>query len=161
MVLLVRPTRTSRLTSSGVKTCTKCDKPGEFYEGRRVCKVCMRSYNRARYHIAHSRMRQVKNSYYERNKDSVIRASRRSKLKTKYGLTQAQVDEMTLSQGGLCAICKKPPSGTYANAKLHIDHSHKTGTIRAMLCSKCNTALGLVGESVEVLHMMIYYLETH
>lgn len=121
----------------------------------------MRSYNRTRYHAIHSKMRQVKNSYYEKNRDSLIKAARKSKLKTKYGLTQAQVDEMTVSQNGLCAICKSLPSGTYANAKLHIDHCHKTGMVRALLCSKCNTALGLVGESVEILHMMIYYLETH
>lgn len=142
------------MISNGVKTCTKCDKPGEFYKGRCVCKVCMRSYNRTRYHAAHSRMRSIKNSYYKNNRDKVIKASLKSKLKTRYGLTQDKVDEMTLRQNGLCAICKK-------RKKLGVDHNHKTGQIRELLCSNCNTAIGLVGEDIAILHMMIYYLETH
>jgi hypothetical protein len=49
-------------------------------------------------------------------------------------------EELYEQQGGKCAICKKPP-GT---RRFHLDHNHKTGEIRGLLCFSCNYKLGFV-----------------
>lgn len=74
----------------------------------------------------------------------------------KYGITMAQFDEILLRQGG-CAICKSPTANRRGH-KMHIDHDHATGKVRGLLCAHCNTALGLVKESVATLVAMIKYL---
>ena len=65
---------------------------------------------------------------------------------------------MTRNQGGTCAICEQFPS---ARTNLGVDHNHTTNTIRGLLCGKCNSALGLVRESPEILTNMLFYLADH
>jgi hypothetical protein len=63
-------------------------------------------------------------------------------LKQKYGLTLAAYRAMEEGQKGLCAMCGKPPTG--GHKKLYVDHDHKTGKIRGLLCSSCNCGLGWI-----------------
>lgn len=70
-----------------------------------------------------------------------------------YGLDPADFDLMVAAQSGVCAICTQP-------RELHVDHDHETGRIRGLLCSNCNTALGLLGEDVDVLIAALAYLLT-
>ena len=53
----------------------------------------------------------------------------------KYGLTPAQYDALVLESCGRCSLCAEP-------ADLVIDHCHRAGTVRALLCETCNIALG-------------------
>lgn len=73
----------------------------------------------------------------------------------KYGITLGDYYDMMFNQSGKCKICDKPSNGT----KLAIDHCHKTGKIRGLLCVKCNALLGLAGDSKETLNNAIKYLE--
>lgn len=59
------------------------------------------------------------------------------------------------AQDGACAICATPrePLG------LVIDHNHKTGKVRGLLCGACNTGIGLLKDSPDVLDAAIEYLE--
>lgn len=82
-------------------------------------------------------------------------AYRKHLLKKKYGLTLDQFDELLASQHGACAICLREQVGM----RLHIDHDHSTGKIRGLLCSNCNTGLGMFGDSVDGLIAAIQYLE--
>lgn len=50
-----------------------------------------------------------------------------------------------------CAICKR-------TNKLHVDHCHSSGNLRGVLCQKCNMALGLLNDDVELLAKAIDYL---
>lgn len=61
-------------------------------------------------------------------------------LRRNYGISEATYQEMLASQSGVCAICKRPPNT--ASGQLHVDHCHKTGAVRKLLCVKCNMALG-------------------
>lgn len=70
------------------------------------------------------------------------------------GVTLEQFKEMQSAQNNLCAICKKAPSGK----RLHIDHCHKTGKIRGLLCYKCNVGIGYFNDSEEMLTAAIKYL---
>lgn len=74
----------------------------------------------------------------------------------KYGLTIEQVNAMLLLQNNACAICKIE---FFGGVRKVIDHNHKTNKVRAILCSYCNTSLGMVRESVETLENMIKYLK--
>ena len=80
-----------------------------------------------------------------------------------YGLTVDQYDEMLTAQGGVCAICNLPEthvsSFTKKIRRLSIDHDHKTGKIRGLLCSSCNRAIGLLGDDAERIKAVLTYLE--
>ncbi|MEU0413022.1 endonuclease VII domain-containing protein [Streptomyces griseorubiginosus] len=79
-------------------------------------------------------------------------AARASHLKRHYGLTEAQRDEMVASQMGLCVICLKAPA-------VHVDHCHKTGRVRGVLCFNCNSAIGKLGDDPDAVRRAAAYLE--
>lgn len=62
------------------------------------------------------------------------------------------------AQDGRCAICGEGPSGSGAAGRLHVDHSHKDGTVRALLCNGCNRGLGYFGDSPDLLMSAVAYL---
>lgn len=82
------------------------------------------------------------------------------KLKNRYGITQKEYDTMSESQNHVCKICKLPKNT--ANKKLAVDHNHKTGQIRGLLCDRCNRAIGLlkVDEGTELLEKAIEYIKS-
>jgi hypothetical protein len=76
-------------------------------------------------------------------------------LQREHGLS---LDEYTVifdKQGGVCAICGGPPS----KKMLVVDHCHKTGKIRGLLCNQCNLNLGGFKDSISNLASAIKYLE--
>lgn len=88
--------------------------------------------------------------------------ARNTSLKYKYGLALDEYRRMLESQGGVCAIC-----GGYESASngkeidsFAVDHNHKTGTVRGLLCRRCNTLLGFAQDDVEILEKAIDYLES-
>lgn len=69
---------------------------------------------------------------------------RKNKLRLQYGMTEDQYAAMYAKQEGACELCKtKVPY-----RKLAIDHSHKTGIVRGLLCGRCNRGLGLIEASL-------------
>ncbi len=64
--------------------------------------------------------------------------SRRSNLLKRYGISWSEYELRLALQNHACAICKKRPKGRL----LCIDHCHKTGKVRGLLCTRCNAALG-------------------
>ena len=81
------------------------------------------------------------------------------------GVDASRYQEMLREQNGVCAICHKPEKhkdGLSGKAKdLAIDHDHTTGAVRALLCSACNTALGLLRDDPALLGVAIAYLHKH
>jgi hypothetical protein len=68
--------------------------------------------------------------------------------------------ELKDKQQGLCAICFKGVSGmSSSKVRLSVDHDHKTGKIRGLLCGACNVGLGHFKDDVSVLKKAIEYLE--
>ncbi len=57
-------------------------------------------------------------------------------LLKKYGITEEQYDELHRKQRGCCAVCGRPSAKW--KARLSVDHDHKTGDIRGLLCAYCN-----------------------
>jgi Recombination endonuclease VII len=70
---------------------------------------------------------------------------RAKSLRQRYGMTLEEYDAKEKQQGGLCAICKKPPLGKHP---LYVDHNHRTGENRGLLCAGCNTLLAGIESSL-------------
>jgi hypothetical protein len=87
--------------------------------------------------------------------------NRRHSLKKTYGITVEQYAEMLAVQDGCCAICKRSESRTRGSRAitLAVDHCHSSGSVRGLLCGRCNTAIGLLQDDVGVLRQAIEYLE--
>lgn len=84
-----------------------------------------------------------------------------AELRKRYGITLEKYTAMLSSQNNSCFICKGQESSLRKNGKpyrLAVDHCHKTGKVRALLCFKCNAALGAANDSIVILNGMISYL---
>src|SRR5580693_8284529 len=81
--------------------------------------------------------------------------SRDTYLRRVYGISEAEYDDLLIHQNGRCAICKElPPEGKL----LCVDHNHRTGSTRGLLCDACNKGVGFLQDSPERLRTAIAYL---
>ena len=83
-------------------------------------------------------------------------------LKSKYGISHQMYSELLKKQDYRCAICQsKDPLNTFQSDKFCVDHCHKTGEVRGLLCNHCNRGIGLFNDSVENLLKAALYLQNH
>lgn len=85
----------------------------------------------------------------------------RGNLRRRYGITATRYYEMLEEQGGVCAVCREPETSLRANGKpkrLAVDHCHKTGQIRGLLCMRCNHTLGRHGDDPNHLEALAAYV---
>ncbi len=75
----------------------------------------------------------------------------------KFGLTLEEWNKLFLEQNGCCKICNVHSSSL--KRRLCVDHCHKTGKIRGLLCDSCNLILGKAADSVEILQKLVLYLQ--
>jgi hypothetical protein len=130
------------------RTCIKCEMikpfPVDFYQKPtgtygRICRPCV---------IAENKDRDAKPDAADQR--------RNYHLQSLYGITSLEYEEMLVAQGGVCAICGKPPT----TKRLSVDHDHTTGRIRGLLCIHCNfRVLGRL-TNIELLRSAANYLET-
>jgi Recombination endonuclease VII len=83
--------------------------------------------------------------------------NRETHLKNKFGMSSEYYDLMLSEQGGVCYICKEPPLGK----RLAVETCHSTNQVRHLLCSDCNSALGLVKEDMNIIQSMAAYVREH
>lgn len=140
--------------------CAKCREP--IAPSELTCVTCGKLYVPERY-SGRNKFCSRKCKDQERINDGrSSAATRRWLLLNKYGLTTEKYDEIFERQGGACAICgRSAPVGRAARVGarwLNVDHCHDTGEVRGLLCMECNTGIGKLGDSVEMLHRAIAYL---
>lgn len=127
---------------------------------RNICKICYKQYT-SRSDVREKRLKYHK-EYDIKNKDKRIKyrlstkeqASKRSKehhLKSKYNLTAEGFEILKNKQNNRCLICSK-------DCNLVIDHNHRTGKIRGLLCKYCNTGLGMFKDNPLFLTQAVNYL---
>lgn len=82
-------------------------------------------------------------------------------LKNTYGISHKQYRGMLDQQGGVCAICGGDGflMREHHKNRLVVDHDHKTGKVRGLLCHNCNRGIGLLQDSQSTLNSAIKYLE--
>lgn len=80
--------------------------------------------------------------------------ARNSRVRGVYGVEPEVIAAALIEQDGKCKICTQP----FGEFTYYIDHDHKDGHFRGLLCIKCNSLIGMAGDSVEVLQSAIGYL---
>ena len=103
------------------------------------------------------RKAQVAKRWYATHKDQHASAVKQGHLRRKYGLTVEGYEDLLIQQDGCCAICQDPESLARAMA---VDHDHKTGQIRGLLCFDCNIVLGKMKDNPALLRRAAEYLES-
>ena len=139
-----------------MRICTECGETkslDQFWRDRSKkhgrsakCKPC-RTAIHARYRKANGYDRKR----YWRNPEG----ERERHLIRKYGVTLADYDKMFSAQNGLCAVCGKAQDRAF-----DVDHDHKTGIVRGLLCASCNRMIGHAGDLPETLEAGAAYLRS-
>jgi len=101
--------------------------------------------------------------FYSKNKEDIIQKKRTYRLNRYYGITNQDYIQMLNKQKGVCALCGKAETYKLQGKirALAVDHNNKTKQVRQLLCVRCNTTLGLCGESTMLLIKSIFYLLKH
>lgn len=125
-----------------MKICSKCHVSkalDDFYtsRGKRYpsCKAC---------HNAHQR------AYRQANAEKVREQVRKNYIKRTYGITPEVWETLLRIQGGVCAICEE-------REPVWVDHDHRTGLVRGLLCKPCNWGLGQFRDDPAVLNRALMY----
>ena len=165
-------------------TCQRCGTTiktsiGENPGNRKWCDTCgelvNRDQERKRYEENPEKYRSQARGYYSRDiersrekarinqkkrrSDPVKRQNDLRRLRMrKYGISMEEATAVEAMEGSPCPGCKKLLSAAKGKRLLCVDHDHETGEVRGVLCTRCNTALGLFGDSGKLLSSAIDYL---
>ena len=96
-----------------------------------------------------------KRKKYQNDPKNKLR-QRDRQLRRNFGISLEDFNQMVEEQENACAIC-----GKISDKTLHIDHSHATGRVRALLCTQCNSGLGFFFEDTDTLLKAIEYLKKY
>ena len=92
-----------------------------------------------------------KKTYYTENRQAI-----RDKVRAKmYGVSPDAIRALLIEQDSRCAICGAKL------AKWHLDHDHATGKVRGLLCSNCNSGIGMLGDDPGRVAAASQYLASH
>lgn len=109
--------------------------------------------------------KQYSKDWFAKNKHRLKKYRKAADLQKNYGLRLEDFNTMLVNQSALCAICKQPETQVHPKSglpySLSVDHCHKTGKIRALLCNNCNRVLGAVDDDYTLLEKMIVYIKRH
>ena len=122
-----------------MKTCIDCgeEKPLDDFHG-------------------HKKAKDGKHSYC---KECAYTRRREWDMQRLYGISIARYEEMLAEQHGRCACCgTTKPGGGKREGTFYVDHCHATGEVRGLLCHKCNSGLGALGDDLDGVMNMVYYL---
>lgn len=146
---------TTYFFSSTHKQCRDCKEIKEYKDFHRdkrssggisyYCKECA---------TTRSRLWHLNN---KQNKDYLIRR-RDTYYRMTYSLSLEDRNNLLLKQNNKCKICLIPLEDT---PNTHIDHCHKSNTVRGILCTNCNRGLGHFQDSISILESAIMYLKNH
>jgi hypothetical protein len=152
------------MEQTATKRCSKCGATKattEFHVCKHAsygvsssCKVCARA-TATEFYRADPKKGQANAKKWREADPERYRAG---KLARQYGLGIEDYERMLNEQGGTCAICQRPNK---SGIRLAVDHDHTTGAVRQLLCSPCNTALGLMQDNSDRLRTAAAYLDRH
>ena len=152
-------------TAPGTKRCTICKetKPeGQFHrnknyhDGRsRICMACAINLRKEYARKNLPKLNEKQKERYRKNPERYADYERRSH----YGMEPGEYARMLAAQDGRCAICGTDNPAPRRN--FAVDHCHETGRVRGLLCGKCNTGIGQLQHSKDIILRAIEYLSSH
>lgn len=96
--------------------------------------------------------------YYQTHKEQIKLQAHKYRIKKNYGLSVEDFDELLQKQGGVCAICNRVHK---SSRRLCVDHNHKTGKVRGLLCNNCNQIIVSVVDNIPgALKRLNHYMST-
>lgn len=140
------------------KDCSRCGESkdrAEFWRSKRskdglqsYCRECSMAYEREKYTAGNRKP-----------------GARARHLRQKYDLTEGEFEAMLVGQGCRCAICGEHaaasnPQGRPTDQAFRVDHNHRDGEVRGLLCNTCNRVLGLFNDDVDRFMAAAAYLLT-
>ncbi len=147
------------------KKCCDCSiiKPvSEFGRRRKLwtyhCKECKKIADKKKA-VERKSLGRCHPTYQEHSKKERDRTLRR-----RYGISLSEYNDLLKSQGGVCAICGLPETFVYGDGVkgiLSVDHNHKNGRRRQLLCRSCNHGIGNFKDDIGLLQKAIAYLTLH
>ncbi len=150
----------------GSKQCRLCKEtkplsdynrhPNSRYGRQSRCKLCAAQVDKMAYAADPELRKASARTWQAANPDRTMRTRRKYKLKS-YGLALDEFESMMNQQGGQCAICRSDVPGR-GRKEFSVDHDHKTGKVRGLLCGACNQGLGCFRDVPEFLIAAAYYL---
>ena len=118
--------------------------------------------NSSKFYYSHKLEQDLKSKQYDLEH---LEERRDRTLDVLYGITQLDYERIYSMQGGKCAICGKAETARASKSsrpkRLSVDHDHKTGEIRGLLCNSCNTAIGHLRENPVTLINAANYILSH
>ena len=152
----MRPIDYSKLTEIKCSKCEKIKLVSEFnkYKDNKApitgwryyawCRDCSREQSR-KYGAENKERRNARlRDWRKKNPDAAKENDLKKRYKKLYGLTKDQVDFMRETQNGKCFLCRR------VGSRLVIDHNHRTGEVRKLLCDKCNSLIGWIETYVPI-----------
>jgi len=143
---------------NGARVLSPCGTNAAYKRGCR-CQLCKDA------HATDARGRENKSGYDRRwranNPDKVaeyLKTARRKRYIVRYNFTLEQRDDLLAKQDNKCALCRTAEPGKRG---WMVDHDHETGKVRGILCSPCNTGLGLFGDDPALMREAADYVEKH
>ena len=129
----------------------------DFHKGADRCKDCAKAYAKKYREENLEKARLTSKLSYQKNVDRHKKRVEVRRLEREYGLSQEDYRNLLVEHDNKCAICDK--IGGVGLEKLVIDHCHKSGKVRGLLCRLCNTSLGGFQDSPHILNKAIQYVE--
>lgn len=142
-----------------MKQCNVCGlvKPLTEYHKRKDAPCGVRSYCKK----CHSDKQGL---YAKTNKEAHRVRSYRSQLKKNYGLSVKDFNALYEKQHGVCDICGTQVENIFQGIegyRVAVDHCHKTGKVRGLLCNLCNSGIGKLKDDPYIVRNALHYLEKH
>jgi len=145
----------------GKRWCSRCMDylpETDFYKDSRGINGLARRCKRCHSQKSYESRKKTLNTLSKR------RAYHRKRTLAKYNINETKFDELLSAQEYRCAICKNVSTQWWnneSNKGLVVDHNHKCGHVRGLLCDKCNSALGYFEDNIEYLDSAKKYLLNH
>lgn len=94
--------------------------------------------------------------WYRENREDHNKKARANRYRRSFGMSLEDYDILFEKQNGLCAICGVDDN--YGGKRFSVDHDHKTGVVRGLLCDNCNTGIGMFKDNPSLMLNAIKYL---
>lgn len=118
------------------------------------CKVCVNVYV-MRHYRENEGYRERRKAAARMQPPKTLENSRKDSLKYKYGITPEEYDQMRMLAFDCCSLCgavspgRDSPDKKWKAGHWNVDHDHKTGRVRGLLCHTCNVRVGAYEQLVE------------